>query len=515
MNDLTKNLKNFQQKQVLFSLLLLLFLLTASVGLNNWNMSSRAEQTAKLVSRMVQEEEFREVRTTLEQAKLEDFNQIKFISGDGRHSFTVPEIAEIENASPSFLNRLIYSQLEISISEMLTKKDTAVFVFNRFLLFPKVLLLWILLLAIIFPQTWLMKKRIIKQFEKDLEIQASYAQAEISKTVRHNIRTPLSALLRFSAGLASVSPDDKTFLEGIISQIQSLILDLDSKSRGLSPYHEGNLAVTIRQGIQEAKLTLPRGISFHESFDDMTWSARSLFVPHELRSIITNLITNSVEAMDGDGRIEFKVSDSGSSVIIEVIDSGEGIPPNLLTKVTERGFTFGKRSGSGIGLFHAQECALKWGAKLSVDSRPGNTRVTFELPVQERAQWFLPRIKISNDDEVIVADDQISIHRIFKSRLDEAGFTGKLKCFSTLDAMESYLADGSALPKTTHLFVDHDFGESEKRTGLDSLGAQFSYANRYLVTGNFDDISIQESCSLSGIFLIPKTELYHLPIVTC
>ena len=53
----------------------------------------------------------------------------------------------------------------------------------------------------------------------------------------------------------------------------------------------------------------------------------------------------------------------------------------------------------------------------------------------------------------------------------------------------------------------------ESETGLDLLKLIPKHAQRYLVTGHFDQAEIQEACAKNGIYLIPKSEIAELPIV--
>ena len=65
--------------------------------------------------------------------------------------------------------------------------------------------------------------------------------------------------------------------------------------------------------------------------------------------VIENLIRNSLDAMDGKGEISAKISEDSSHILIDLSDTGAGIPANKLKTVFEPGFTTKKR-GWGLGL---------------------------------------------------------------------------------------------------------------------------------------------------------------------
>jgi len=66
--------------------------------------------------------------------------------------------------------------------------------------------------------------------------------------------------------------------------------------------------------------------------------------------LFVNLITNSIQSMNGEGKIDIRVSDEDNYVLIEVEDSGCGIPKGNVPKIFDPLFTT-KEVGTGLGLF--------------------------------------------------------------------------------------------------------------------------------------------------------------------
>jgi signal transduction histidine kinase len=65
--------------------------------------------------------------------------------------------------------------------------------------------------------------------------------------------------------------------------------------------------------------------------------------------VIENLIRNALDAMEREGRIDINVTNTSQQVVIDVADTGKGIPRHQLSKVFTPGFTTKKR-GWGLGL---------------------------------------------------------------------------------------------------------------------------------------------------------------------
>jgi signal transduction histidine kinase len=105
--------------------------------------------------------------------------------------------------------------------------------------------------------------------------------------------------------------------------------------------------------------------------------------PGELNQVWTNLIDNAVDAMDGDGTLRVAIRHEGDSVVVEIGDSGPGLPAAVLARAFEPFFTtkeVGK--GTGLGLDIARRIVVeRHGGSIDIDSHPGRTAVRVRLPV--------------------------------------------------------------------------------------------------------------------------------------
>jgi|GEM_PF-4478149 len=92
---------------------------------------------------------------------------------------------------------------------------------------------------------------------------------------------------------------------------------------------------------------------------------------YTLTSIISNLVTNAEEAIDGNGTVEIRASRKDDYLCLEVADNGPGIPERKLPRIFDIGYTTKfAADGSpytGIGLNHVSELAEKLGGWIEVD----------------------------------------------------------------------------------------------------------------------------------------------------
>jgi PAS domain S-box-containing protein len=123
--------------------------------------------------------------------------------------------------------------------------------------------------------------------------------------------------------------------------------------------------------------------------------------PHQLRQIFTNLLINAYEALNGHGTVRIAAATlpeedlpggsenvSGPSVLVEVIDDGPGMSPEVVDKIFSPFFTT-KPQGSGLGLAIVRKIVDAHDGRIDVNSRPGQgTTFRVTLPVTGNHELF-------------------------------------------------------------------------------------------------------------------------------
>ena len=97
----------------------------------------------------------------------------------------------------------------------------------------------------------------------------------------------------------------------------------------------------------------------------------------KIKAIITNIIQNSIQAINSNGKISVSVKDTGTNIEIDISDSGKGIPEENLEKIFEPMFTT-KPTGTGLGLASSKEILEIHNGTISVKNNP--TTFTITLP---------------------------------------------------------------------------------------------------------------------------------------
>ena len=101
-------------------------------------------------------------------------------------------------------------------------------------------------------------------------------------------------------------------------------------------------------------------------------------IPGELNQVWTNLIDNAIDAMEGEGTLRASTRTEGEHVVVEVADTGSGIPPDVQERAFEPFFTTKDvGTGTGLGLDISRH-----DGEILVASQPGETVVTVKLPIR-------------------------------------------------------------------------------------------------------------------------------------
>jgi len=100
-----------------------------------------------------------------------------------------------------------------------------------------------------------------------------------------------------------------------------------------------------------------------------------------IKQAALNLLINAVQAMDQGGELLIRLSSSRDRAVLEVIDTGRGIPPDQLPKVFQVYYST-KKQGSGLGLPTTRRIIREHDGTMQVDSEAGKgTRFVVSLPL--------------------------------------------------------------------------------------------------------------------------------------
>jgi len=170
----------------------------------------------------------------------------------------------------------------------------------------------------------------------------------LSKETAHQLGTPISSLMAWVEYLKTKNTD-LALLNEMDKDVQRLKVIAERFSKiGSNPEHEPmDLKETIQQAVEYMGKRISSKVSISIRISDEPIIAlmnESLF-----GWTLENLIKNAVDAMDGQGEIDIQTFPKGNKIILDISDTGKGIPKSKFDSVFQPGYTTKKR-GWGLGL---------------------------------------------------------------------------------------------------------------------------------------------------------------------
>ncbi len=229
----------------------------------------------------------------------------------------------------------------------------------------------------------------------DITLEASAERRRFLRRLDHELKNPLTAIL---AGLENLSSEDaagsrSASLDSVRDQVMRLrrlvaelrkLSDLETRPLERSPVDIGELleeAYTLAKSRPEAAeraltLSIPRA----------PWPLPSISGDRDLLVLaVHNLLDNALKFTQEGATIEVRALEDGSDVVIEIADTGPGIPEEEAEHVWEelyRGESARGVSGSGLGLALVKSIVARHDGSVSLRSRHAQgTLITVRLPV--------------------------------------------------------------------------------------------------------------------------------------
>jgi len=207
----------------------------------------------------------------------------------------------------------------------------------------------------------------------------------------HELRTPLTNLQGYLEALRDgVIEGDAATYESLREEVDRLV----RLSRSLDALAEGedigefgmvdlDLAAHIRSALALAMPTFERaGLELEVDVPDHL-AARAN--PDHLAQVLANLLSNAARYTPPGGRVTVRAERRPADVLVSVVNTGDGIPPDDLPRVFERFYRVEKsrdraHGGAGIGLAIVKQLIEGAGGRVGAESADGSTRFWFSLP---------------------------------------------------------------------------------------------------------------------------------------
>lgn len=338
------------------------------------------------------------------------------------------------------------------------------------------------------------------------KIEAFERTKNLIQGVLHDIRSPLGALKMLAR--SSTDLQQRSLIELVTKRMQMIVSDLELRKKNadfedycLLPVHALVASVLSEKrseygNVVRLELAMPK---------DGLWAKGEY---SELCRTLSNLLNNAYEASAKGGLIRIDGTPSNERFITLVVqDYGMGISKEMLVNLFQKGATFGKAGGSGLGLFAAKQTLEKMGGSIFIESNLGQgTSVTLTMPRFTVPNWEISSLELHEKSRLVLVDDDEGIYEFWKRKLLSTPIN--FEYYASPDAVPLEL---TRAPNIAWI-VDNNFN------GQPNAGLAFIRMHRLseaiLITTDWARHDVQISVEDLGVRMIGKDFLDQLQVQT-
>jgi signal transduction histidine kinase len=233
---------------------------------------------------------------------------------------------------------------------------------------------------------------VVEDATEELRGQRLLAWAAMARMIAHEIKNPLTPIRLSAEHMREIYHRDPEHFAGVFERCTANILaqveELRSIASEFSTYsaipridpRPGDLTAAVSELVEGYRAAPPRGVSVELETPSGAIPAR--FDAKLLPRAVRNLIENALRASAGGGRVVVRVERDagGSSARVAVLDSGPGVPPELLARIFDPYFST-HDTGTGLGLPIARRIAEEHGGSIAARNRPeGGLEAVITIP---------------------------------------------------------------------------------------------------------------------------------------
>lgn len=229
----------------------------------------------------------------------------------------------------------------------------------------------------------------------DLQTARLAALGFMMASVCHELSSPLSTVRSVVQLLRAEPWPSPELLRRSLDSLQANVDRLLEISRRLldfsRPGDEPHAVFAVSQVLDEALAAARADVRFERIRFTVRHDPQARVLGHagQLREVVSNLLLNAAQAMEGSGRIDVRTACTGQGGIVDVsvADGGPGVAPEVLPRLFEPFFTTRRaQGGTGLGLAISAQIAAEHGGRLWVEPRREGGGACFHLELPGAAR---------------------------------------------------------------------------------------------------------------------------------
>ncbi len=225
---------------------------------------------------------------------------------------------------------------------------------------------------------------------KEIATEKSYALGKFAAQVAHDLRSPIMALNVALEDISLLPETKRNLAVNSVARVKDIAKSLMDKERELrfaqnedqvsEPFQPAmenfsiqNIAALVETVIEEKKSVLgtQTKVRIHWEVESGQHKLHAEVQASEFTRITSNLLNNAIESIFGEGHVIVLLRSTPDLLVLEITDTGKGIPEAIVRQVGKRGFTSGKADGNGLGLYHAKSTIESWNGSFAIESIEG------------------------------------------------------------------------------------------------------------------------------------------------
>ncbi len=225
--------------------------------------------------------------------------------------------------------------------------------------------------------------------ERQQHFQRMESVGDLAGGLAHDVNNMLFAigghayLLRACNEMTAEALEELDRIDATIARARTLTNKLLTFARGGSPERK---PVQVNETVTETLRMLSGSLGAEVTLEVSLDPDLPLILADSggLQQILMNFCVNARDAMEGRGRLKIRTAREDGSVLLEVRDSGPGIPAAVRSRIFEPFFTTKKEHGTGLGLSVVYGLVKNYGGSVHAGNvRDGGARFTVKLPALE------------------------------------------------------------------------------------------------------------------------------------
>lgn len=223
--------------------------------------------------------------------------------------------------------------------------------------------------------------------------------------VSHELKTPMTTIGGFIDGIldGTIPPEKQNYYLKIVSSEIQRLSRLVRSMLNISRIEAGELKINPVP-VEITDIVTRTTLIFEQPLTDKNIEVRGLDIddkylvdadPDLIHQVVYNLIDNAVKFVNKDGYLELSYKEEGDFTLIGVRNSGDGIPPEEISRVFDRFYKSDKsrsldKNGVGLGLYIVKTILNLHGGEIFIRSQLGEyTEFVFSLPtIQQKKNRF-------------------------------------------------------------------------------------------------------------------------------